>query len=114
MQLNSERGVEEELVEWGHWSRCTGLGLSLNTGSVAMPDITDDRALEIDRVVGILSLRDPVTANVLKAKFIQQMGAREIAKELNTNKDKVAGLVQLGVGCVAMGLDIRAANDDFF
>lgn len=114
MQLDSDRRVEDELVEWGHWSRCTGLRLSLNTGSGMLPDITDERALEIDRVVGILGLRDPVTAGVIKAKYIQQMGTREIAKEFKTNKDKIASLVQLGVGCVAIGLDIRAANDENF
>lgn len=114
MQLDGEKRVEEELVEWGNWSRCTGLSLSLSESGFVHVGITDDRALEIDRVVGILSLRDPLTARVIRAKYIQQLGLRQIAKNMSTNKDKVAALVQLGIGCVAMGLDVRAANDDFF
>ena len=112
---NDIEDVRDELIEWGHWSR-SGLGLSLHTASVNTldPNITDDRALEIDRVIAILSLRDPVTAKILKSAFIQRLSIRDIAVEYQMNKTKANEYLKMGIGCVAMGLDVRAANDDKF
>lgn len=115
MQIEREQSVDNELVQWGVWARQNDRRMLIRTcGKYVMPQITDDRAMEIDRVVAILGQRDSVTAKVVKARYIQQMTVRQMAAEFGYSVAKVDALVKLGVGCVAMGLDVRASNDERF
>lgn len=115
MQIEREQSIEDELVQWGAWARQKGVNLQIRTRyGFTSADITDDRALQIDRVVAILGQRDSVTAKIVKSRYIQQMTVRQMAKEYGFSVAKVDALVKLGIGCVAMGLDIRASNDENF
>jgi len=112
MIQKQQKTAKEELIEWGRWSAAPGLGLTLSVGNNLLPDITDDRALQIDRIVGLLSKRDALTASILKSAFVQRMSVRDIARQYSINKNKAGEFVSLGVGCVAIGLDVQAANDE--
>tara|TARA_R110001599_G_scaffold100770_8_gene258121 strand:- start:4254 stop:4598 length:345 start_codon:yes stop_codon:yes gene_type:complete len=112
MLLSRETDIKDELVQWGYWSAASGLSLTMATKGGMMPQITDERALAIDRVVAILSYRDSVAGLVLKATYIQRFTTREIAKRHNMQKDKVNALLNMAIGCVAIGLDVQSANDD--
>lgn len=107
-----EADIRDELIQWGHWSRCMGLNLTMANKSTLVPQITDDRALAIDRVVAILSRRDKMASEILKFTYIQCLTAREIAKRKSINKDKVSTLLKVAVGSVEIGLAVQAANDD--
>lgn len=109
-----ETDIRDELVEWGHWSRCMGLNLTMANKSSLAPQITDDRALAIDRVVAILSRRDKSASEILKYTYIQCLTTREIAIRKKTNKDKVNTLLKVAIGSVEVGLEVQAANDDKF
>lgn len=114
MQLDGEKRVEEELVEWGNWSRCTGLSLSLNESGFVHVGITDDRALEIDRIVGILAVRDPRAARVLKYRFIERVPLALIAKRLDVSRPRATTVLDMGIACVGIGLGMTASNDDVY
>lgn len=107
-----ETDIRDELIQWGHWSRCTGLNLTMANKSNLAPQITDDRALAIDKVVAILSLRDKAACEILKFTYIQCLTIREISKRKNINKDKVSTLLKVAIGSVEVGLSVQAANDD--
>lgn len=111
MQQQQEIDIKDELVMWGFWSRTTGLNLSMSSGSVFVPQISDERAMAIDRVVAILSHKDELAGSVLKFTYIQRLTTREIAKRKGVNKDKVNTLLSVAVGCVEVGLEVQAAND---
>jgi len=42
---------------------------------------------------------------------VQLLSVRDIAKQYRINKNKAGEVVSLGVGCVAVGLEVQAAND---
>lgn len=113
MQIEREKSIDDELKEWGIWGRQKEGPSQIRTPSkFVSPNITDARAEEIDRVIAILGVRDSVTVKILKARYIQEMTVRQMAAEYGYSVAKVDALVKLGVGCVAMGLDVRASNDE--
>lgn len=112
MQQQQEIDIKDELVQWGYWSCGSGLNLSLSSGNGLIPQITDERAMVIDRVVAILSHKDKYAGSVLKFTYIQRFTMREIAKRTGMNKDKVNTLLKVAVGSVEIGLAVQAANDE--
>lgn len=112
--------LKDELREWGVWAVRKGLYLGYRSvdyglpSSTQQPNITDDRAMQIDKVVSILRARDELTVKVLLGAYVQGLNVRDIAREYQMNKDKAAKILEIGISCVGMGLEIRAANDDFF
>ena len=107
-----QQKTEYELFQWGHWCREPRAGGPLGSKPSVVADIGDDRAMEIDRVVGILSLRNSDAAEFLKSKYVQQMSVRELAAHYGVSKDKAAAMVHIGVACVGMAFDTIAANDE--
>lgn len=108
-----EVDIRDELIQWGHWASCLGLSFTMTTKSNRAPQITDDRAMAIDRVIAILSMRDKLAGMVLKSTYIQCYTIREIAKRYDMKQTKVHSVLNMAVNCVAMGLAVQAsANDD--
>lgn len=115
MQIEREQSIDDELKQWGIWGRQKQGPSQLRTpGKFVSPSITDARAEEIDRVIAILGVRDSVTVKILKSRYIQEMTVRQMAVEYGYSVAKVDALIKLGIGCVAMGLDVRASNDERF
>ena len=105
--------LDYELRQWGHWSRSKGLHLDMSVpGNSVSPDITDLRALQIDRVIAILGKRDPISAKLLMKKFVEQRSERQMVVDMKLSRAKVQLYLKVGFGCVAMALDMSVANDD--
>lgn len=99
------RGTEIELEEWGIWVRCGGVSLGAN--SVTVPgstgrtaDITDDRAMVIDRVVARLKQRDPRCARAVKIYYTQNLNHALLGEKLRTSKSGANYLLKSGVAWI--------------
>lgn len=127
MSKNNNQALKSELVEWGHWSRAAGVMGTTAVGNSLVPMISDDRALEIDRVVGTLRKEErqrgvtlyksrnknaPFVYQIVNARFVQRLTVRDMAKRYCIDPAKVQRMLVFGVEQIGIGLERVAANDE--
>lgn len=78
------------LCEWGRWSRggmggrIARCGIWLDNGDA--PNISDERAVQVDRAVIALGVDSPVLREVLELTYQKQFGVIEIGLKLRVGR----------------------------
>lgn len=87
--------VERQLVEWGKWV-WVGMGRmysGVSTGGGGTPDITDDEAIRIDRIIAQLRQADATMGNLVIDHYRYEMGYRFLADKYGMKPTKVSNLM---------------------
>lgn len=82
--------TQRKLQQWGAWLRgCSvGLGYGVNVlakvrgGGVALPPISDDEAMRVDRVLAILKRFNYEQYRCVKLAYAEQKSNRSIGREV--------------------------------
>lgn len=95
--------VERLLVEWGKWT-FVGVGSRHAHGTLAglfgddrtLPDISDEMALRVDRIVAQLCVAEPLTGALVIDHYREELGYRFLADQYKISSGKVSALVGSG------------------
>lgn len=108
MQIESERSTSYLLEQWAAWAMSGGENLSyphvvpfarLPSAAVS-PQITDDDAEAVDRIVARLMRRDPQMGNVTVDYFMTGCNVSAIARRHKISRAQVDVLVRSGIAWV--------------
>lgn len=110
------------LTEWGKWSRGGAGGLRAGSpmavcmalvepsGNRIALDISDEKALEVDRAVNDLRRQDSVRFDVIFLYFVKNFGVREVGLRMGLTRTKAAQLLAEALGWLDCRLNyLRAA-----
>lgn len=102
------KDTEGLLCQWGMWVvQGSGVASCSVQGTQPTPDISDDQALLIDRLVGRLGHRYPECGEVILRYYTSGMPLDSLAKKLGMGKEKVRQLWKAGVAWIDGALETR-------
>lgn len=102
--------TQQKLQQWGMWQRGSlGLGYGnvlgrIHGGGVRLPNISDDEALGIDRVMGILKRFNFEQYRCVELAYVDEKSNRAIAREIGIPPRTVQLRIEKAEGWIGLQL----------
>lgn len=102
MRLWRALGTEWLLEQWGLWARMTQANLGypkasnfvdFQGGSIKTPEIQEDMALAVDRIVKLSALIEPNYEIALCARFVRKRTQVQMSKDLHTSRTEAVQIL---------------------